>query len=88
MIKNNQTLSLSVVIPVYNEQQTIKTVIHTVSNSKIVNEIIIVDDCSVDNSVPIIKDTIDKMSQEKTHLKIIFSQNKRNLGKGHLLERI
>ena len=42
MIKNNQTLSLSVVIPVYNEQQTIKTVIHTVSNSKIVNEIVIV----------------------------------------------
>ena len=82
MIKNNQTLSLSVVIPVYNEQQTIKTVIHTVSNSKIVNEIVIVDDCSVDNSVPIIKDTIDKMLQEKTHLNILFSQNKRNLGKG------
>ena len=82
MIKNNQTLSLSVVIPVYNEQQTIKTVIRTVSNSKIVNEIVIVDDCSVDNSVPIIKDTIDKMLQEKTHLNILFSQNKRNLGKG------
>ena len=45
MIKNNQTLSLSVVIPVYNEEQTIKTVIRTVSNSKIVNEIVIVDDC-------------------------------------------
>ena len=82
MIKNNQTLSLSVVIPVYNEQQTIKTVIRTVSNSKIVNEIVIVDDCSVDNSVSIIKETIDKTLNEKTHLKILFSQNKRNLGKG------
>jgi Glycosyltransferases involved in cell wall biogenesis len=65
MKKNNQTLSLSVVIPVYNEEQTIKTVIRTVSNSKIVNEIVIVDDCSVDNSVPIIKDTIDKMCKKK-----------------------
>ena len=66
MIKNNQTLSLSVVIPVYNEEQTIKTVIRTVSNSKIVNEIIIVDDCSMDNSAPIIKDTIDKTLKENS----------------------
>ena len=51
MIKNNQTLPLSVVIPVYNEQQTIKTVIHTVSNSKIVNEIVIVDEGEICHNI-------------------------------------
>ena len=82
MLNNNKSLSLSVVIPVFNEKDTIETLIYHVSNSKIVSEIIVIDDCSTDNSIPIIKKTIENILKEKSHLSILFSQNKKNMGKG------
>ena len=82
MLNNNKSLSLSVVIPVFNEKDTIETLINHVSNSKIVSEIIVIDDCSTDNSIPIIKKTIENILKEKSHLSILFSQNKKNMGKG------
>lgn len=82
MLNNNKSLSLSVVIPVFNEKYTIETLIYHVSNSKVVSEIIVIDDCSTDNSIPIIKKTIENILKEKSHLSILFSQNKKNMGKG------
>jgi glycosyltransferase involved in cell wall biosynthesis len=41
---------LSVVIPVYNEQATIKEIVRTVCAQRPVQEVIIVDDCSTDGS--------------------------------------
>lgn len=48
---------LSIIIPVYNEQETIKKIIMKVSIAKcygLEKEIIVVDDCSTDNSLEII----------------------------------
>ena len=82
MLEKSKIPSLSVVIPVFNEEDTINSLLYYVSNSKIVSEIIVIDDCSTDKSVPIIKDTIENILKEESHLNILFSQNKKNMGKG------
>ena len=65
---------ISVIVPVYNEEKTIKKVLHELANIKEVNEIIVIDDNSIDKTIEIIKSF--KSS------KIIFIQNDSNLGKG------
>ena len=74
--------SLSVVIPVYNEEETLEDILNLVSESDIVSEIIIVDDCSKDNSVEIIRKSSDSILKKKPDINIIFSQNEKNKGKG------
>lgn len=68
---------LSVIIPVYNEEKTIKAVIEKVKKAKLKNiskEIIVVDDCSKDSTGKILKGIND------TSLKIFF--HNKNMGKG------
>lgn len=68
---------LSVIMPVYNEEKTIKTVIEKVKKAKLKNiskEIIVVDDCSKDSTGKILKGIND------TSLKIFF--HNKNMGKG------
>lgn len=79
--------TLSVIMPVYNEEKTIKTILGLVSDSRIVTEIVIIDDCSKDNSVNIINQIIADISNKKPKLKILFSQNQSNLGKGGCLRK-
>ena len=70
-------LKLSVIIPVYNEDKTIKKTIAKVKKVQLKNiqkEIIIVDDYSSDNTRSILKDFSNKS------LKILF--HKKNMGKG------
>jgi len=72
---------LSVVIPVYNEEKTIKEMISRVEEVKgIDKEIIIIDDASTDGTVEILK----KLQKEKPGLKIYFKE--KNRGKGHTLK--
>jgi len=66
---------LSIVIPVYNEEKTIKKVLESLPNNNLV-EIIIVDDHSTDNSL----DEIEKIRSRK---KIILLKHKRNRGYGN-----
>ena len=47
---------LSVVIPVYNEQETLREIVTKVAAVPIRKEIILVDDCSIDNSPEIIRE--------------------------------
>lgn len=61
-----------VVVPVYNESSTIESVINDLS--KYTNNIIIVDDGSIDNTCDIIKD-----------LNIVLLRHKTNLGQGAAL---
>ena len=68
--------SLSVIIPVYNEEKSVEKVLHAVAAEKLVSEIIIVDDCSVDNSVEKIKLTIQSLETLRPELKLKFHQNK------------
>ncbi len=69
-------MKISIIIPCFNEEKTIGQVIEKVLNfNDFEKEIIIVDDCSTDNSLEIIK----KYSIDK---KIKFFEHKVNLGKG------
>lgn len=67
---------LSVIIPVFNEEKTILEILKRISNAKlpsgITKEIIVVDDCSTDKTVSLIK--------KVKGIKEIF--HKKNLGKG------
>lgn len=70
-------IKLSVIIPVYNEEKTIKKIIDKVKKTQLENiakEIIVIDDCSIDNTRNILKNIDDKT------LKILF--HKKNMGKG------
>ena len=68
------TQCLSVIMPVYNEEKTITTVIDEVLKQPTVNELIIIDDCSTDNTQEILK-TI-----KNTKIKIV--RHEINKGKG------
>jgi len=65
---------LSVVVPCFNEEDTIGPLLNSVLKQKIVKEVIVVDDHSTDNSLKIIK------SIKSRKIKLI--KNKENMGKG------
>ena len=65
---------LTVIIPVYNESKTITKILEKVIKTKISKQIIVVDDCSTDNSKKKILNFKSKI------YKIII--HKKNLGKG------
>ena len=67
-------MKLSVLIPVYNERNTILTVIERVKKEPHEKEIIIVDDGSTDGTKALLKQIDDE------NIKIVF--NERNRGKG------
>ena len=67
---------LSIIIPVYNEENTISEVIEKIKNIEVKNiqkEIIIVDDCSTDRT----KDILKKLNKS-----IRVAYHKKNIGKG------
>ena len=73
-------MKLSIVVPVYNERNTIKAIVKKIENvdlGKIKKEIILVDDCSTDGSPEIFK------SLKGNYVKIF---HKKNGGKGAALK--
>jgi glycosyltransferase involved in cell wall biosynthesis len=73
-----ESLKLSVVVPVYNERNTIRELVKRVQQVDLEKEIIVVDDCSTDGTREILKE----MSGD--NLKILFHD--RNEGKGAALK--
>ena len=67
-------MMLSVIIPVYNEKNTILEIIKKIETNKIKKEIIIVDDCSTDGTREILQNLTNH------NYKILFHD--KNLGKG------
>ena len=67
-------MMLSVIIPVYNEKNTILEIIKKIETNKIKKEIIIVDDCSTDGTREILQNITNH------NYKILFHD--KNLGKG------
>jgi glycosyltransferase involved in cell wall biosynthesis len=66
-------MKTTAIVPVYNEGKTIKNVLNTLINSDLINEIIVVDDSSFDNTLEIVK------SLKCKKLKIISLE--KNIGK-------
>ena len=78
-MKNNidQRINFSIIIPVFNSESFIKETITSLINQSYKNiEIIIINDCSIDNSSKIIN-KIKKINQQ---FKFKIINNKRNRG--------
>ncbi len=75
--KSNKNYSLSIVIPCYNEEKSIGGAIESLLNSdyKGLKKIIVVDDCSTDNSYNVIK------MYAKKYTNVIALQTPKNTGK-------
>jgi glycosyltransferase involved in cell wall biosynthesis len=72
---------LSVVIPVYNEERWIREVVRRVQAVDIPKEIVIVEDCSKDNTRAILRE----LEQEHDNLRVFYQPH--NQGKGAALRR-
>lgn len=78
---------LSIIIPAYNEARTIHLILNKIKAVELANgiqkEVIIVNDCSTDNSEDIIKN----YATENPELDIQFYNQPKNMGKGAALHR-
>ena len=84
---NNDFPTLSVVIPVYNEESTLEAILGEVSKSAIVTEIILIDDCSTDNSLKKISECKDQLSSLKPQINVLIEKNEKNMGKGATIRK-
>jgi glycosyltransferase involved in cell wall biosynthesis len=69
-------MKLSVIMPVYNERPTIETIIDRVQDVNLADEIIIVDDGSIDGT----RDVLQEISNKHQNIKLILHD--KNQGKG------
>lgn len=77
--------TISIIIPAFNEEQFIETVIGRVVTADTLNlkkEIIVIDDGSTDKTVSKVEKFIKSVKLKRNNLKIILIQKKRNEGKG------
>jgi glycosyltransferase involved in cell wall biosynthesis len=73
------SLTLSVVIPVYNERSTIREILRRVRAVPVKKEIIVIDDCSRDGTREILRE----MEEQDRELKVVYQEI--NQGKGAAL---
>lgn len=74
-----ERIKVSIIIPCYNEKNTIEEIIHAVGSAPVENkEIIVVDDCSTDGTREILKNNIGRLVHS-----VIYHE--RNQGKGAAL---
>lgn len=68
---------VSVIVPVFNEQDTIAEIISRVKSVQFVNQIIVVDDCSTDGTTSVINELCDES--------VLLIKHEKNQGKGAAL---
>jgi glycosyltransferase involved in cell wall biosynthesis len=73
-------MSLSVVMPVYNEKATVETILARVESTGLATEIILVDDGSTDGTRDLLQQIAPRHPQLKLHL------HERNRGKGAAIQ--
>ena len=71
--------NLAVIVPFYNEENYLQKSINRLIDSDIFDQIILVDDCSTDNSATIANENVLKIN------KIIYLKSSSNKGKGNAL---
>ena len=71
--------TLSVIVPVYNEERTLRDIVSAIEEVAIDKEIIFVDDCSQDASRKI----IGELADGSEHMRAVYQE--RNMGKGAAL---
>ena len=85
-MKRNISYEISIIVPVYNEEKTIKIVLDKVSSVQLLNninkEIIVVNDGSKDKSSSIINEYI----KNHNDINIKFIDHNINKGKGHAIK--
>ncbi|MFN0056611.1 MAG: glycosyltransferase family 2 protein [Planctomycetales bacterium] len=74
---------LSVVIPVFNEEKTLRALVERVVAVPLRKEIILVDDCSRDQSLAVMETIARECANECNH--IVTARHPRNRGKGAAL---
>jgi glycosyltransferase involved in cell wall biosynthesis len=72
----NPTMRLSVIMPVFNESQTVETILENVKRIGLADEIIVVDDGSTDGTRQILQRLADEDGLIRLHL------HDKNMGKG------
>jgi len=78
-------LCLSVIIPFFNEEQTLEVLVNKVAAVPIRKEIILVDDGSTDRSPNVAKALVDQFSNDRRN-QLRLKAHKTNLGKGAALK--
>ena len=78
---------VSIIIPVFNEQETIGEVIRRIQEADIHDrvEVVVVDDCSTDSTIEVINRSLDKLA--KDGFKVVVERLSRNSGKGAAIHR-
>lgn len=82
---SSKEMSVSVVMPAYNERRFIREVIGRVLATGIPDELVIVDDFSRDGTRDILSEIKKNWKDERCALKLVFQE--RNMGKGAALKR-
>lgn len=80
-----EDICLSVVIPFFNEERTLKTLVQRVIDVPIRKEIILVDDASTDRSPAIAREMVDQCAEDDRN-QIQIQTHKVNCGKGAALQ--
>lgn len=70
------TMRLSVLIPVYNERDTIELILDEVHSTPFRKEVIVVDDCSTDGTRELLRELVEEGRIDRLHLQPV------NCGKG------
>ncbi len=77
---------LSVVIPIYNEEKTLRDIVERVRAVPIKKEIVLIDDCSRDNSREIMQALAEELAAEGDEMnRIVTAFHEQNRGKGAAL---
>lgn len=80
-IESKIKIKLSVIIPLYNQEELVKKGLDSIPEREDI-EIIVIDDCSTDNSVKTVEDYRNSCGK-----KIIILRNERNRGVGYTVNR-